>query len=340
MGDYIGNIIHSNLFNISSNKEKMSELYKILGILFLLAYNAALFDYYRKNENYPIERYKILNDSSELEMGDFQSYEEIWSSSAAVIDVGLALVKNPILEAKAIIDRHESWYRKAYRESEELFTHEVYHVKLAQAIAKDFNKRINDYKYDGKKIKSRLSLHKRKLNQLQSKYDLESNHSRNKTMQNYWEYKIDSMFNQDESYELFNNVLAFFPEKPSVNYLIYHNDTFLGYSLKKKEIEFTLWDLKETYLDTLMIENWSVNFLGNQGLTNIIINYTSSHPNAILENHSEDSLTMKIFKDKLLIDKNNRLYYARYSYPNNSLSDSIYQKMGNQYFNSIKIDSN
>jgi hypothetical protein len=39
----------------------MSELYKILGILFLLAYNAALFDYYRKNENYPIERFKILN---------------------------------------------------------------------------------------------------------------------------------------------------------------------------------------------------------------------------------------------------------------------------------------
>ncbi|WP_339868554.1 hypothetical protein [uncultured Algoriphagus sp.] len=158
-------------------------------------------------------------------------------------------------------------------------------------------------------------------------------------MQDYWEYKIDSMFNLGKSYDFFNNVSVFFPEKPKVNYLLYDQDTFLGYTVKKKEIEFTIWNLNEVYLDTLLLENWSVDFLFNQGLTNIIINYNSSFPNLFLDNHSEDSLTMKIFKDKLLIDKNNQLYYARYSYPNNPLTDSIYLKMGNQYFNSIKIDS-
>ncbi|UZD20983.1 hypothetical protein PBT90_15520 [Algoriphagus halophytocola] len=155
----------------------------------------------------------------------------------------------------------------------------------------------------------------------------------------YWDFKNDSKINQEKSYELFSNIAAFFPEKPKVNYLIYQNDTFLGYTVKKEEIEYTIWNLNKFYPDTLMLENWSVDFLFNQGLTNIIINWTPTHPNAILENHSEDSINMITFKDKLLLDSVNQLYYARFSYPTNPLSDSIYQKMGNQYFNSIKIDS-
>ena len=333
------NPIFSVLFNILPTKEKVIKQYKILGILFLLAYNAALFDYYRKNKDSSVERYKILDDTSELEISDFQSLTEIWSSSGARIKVGLTLTNSSEIEARAFIDRHESWYRKQFINSDELFTHEVYHVKLAQALAKDLNKKIKTYKYDGEKTVSELSFYREKLKNLQSKYDLESNHSLNKVMQDYWEYKIDSTFNQDESYELFDDVSAFFPEKPSLNYLIYQKDTFLGYSLKKKEIEFTIWNLNEVNPDTLMLENWSVDFLFNQGLTNIIINWSPSHPNSILENHSEDSINMITFKDKLLLDKGNQLYYTRFKYPTNPLSDNIYQKMGNQFFNSIKIDS-
>ena len=106
-----------------------------------------------------------------------------------------------------------------------------------------------------------------------------------------------------------------------------------------KEIEFTIWNLNEVYPDTLMLENWSVDFLFNQGLTNIIINWSPSHPNSILENHAEDSINMITFNDKLLLDSLNQLYYTRFSYPTSPLSDSIYQKMGIQFFNSIKIDS-
>ncbi|RAI89987.1 hypothetical protein [Algoriphagus yeomjeoni] len=317
----------------------MKRLYKILGILFLFAYSAALYDYYRKNKDASVERYRILDDSSELEMSDFLSFQEIWTGMDAEVSVGLVLQKNETLEVKAFIDRHQSWYRAGLVSSEELFTHESYHVKLAKSMAKELNKKIKTNNYGESKIHSELSRYRKRLSFLQKKYDFESNHSLNEVMQIYWECKIDSMLNQEESYELFNNVSAFFPEKPKANYLLYDHDTFLGYTVKKKKIEFIIWNLNEVYLDTLMLENWSVDFLFNQGLTNIIINWTPNHPNAILENHSEDSINMMTFKDKLLLDSVNQLYYARFSYPANPLSDSIYQKMGNQFFNSIKIDS-
>lgn len=147
----------------------MKNQFKILSILFLLAYNAALFNIFQKNNALEPDRYKILTDSTDLVLEDFMRSDEIWTKSSASIRTQITLIEeNDSIFARAYVDRHNSWLKKDHNINGALFTHELYHARLAQAIAKDLSKKIDFYSYDKKTSFSKLELYREKLNYLGS----------------------------------------------------------------------------------------------------------------------------------------------------------------------------
>ncbi|GAA0878506.1 hypothetical protein GCM10009119_14740 [Algoriphagus jejuensis] len=318
----------------------MKNQIKILSILFLLAYNAALFSIYQKTPSSNSERYKILNDSTDLALEDFMRTYEVWSNSSASIRTQITLInENDSLFARAYIDRHNSWLKKDHNIDGTLFTHELYHARLAKAVAKELSEKINFYGYSREKALSKLSLYQEKLNYLQAKYDSESNHSRNRTMQNYWEYKIDSLYNNGAHYQVFDGVSAFFPTEPRNHTIITLDDTISGKKNIRNDLEFHIWNLKRVKIDSAERFNYFVYIISWEDLKDIFVNIESPSSNLIMSGYSKNSINSKNVFDRLFFSKDSNYYFARYSFPLHDLKDSTYLKIGDQFFNSIKFDS-
>ncbi|PZV83001.1 hypothetical protein CLV31_108202 [Algoriphagus aquaeductus] len=313
---------------------------KILSILFLLAYNAALFNMSQKSSILELNRYKILTDSTGLELEDFMRSDEIWTKSSASIRTQITLIEeNDSLFARAYVDRHNSWLKKDHNIEGTLFTHELYHARLAQAIAKDLSKKIDFYGYDKKTSLSKLDLYRKKLNFLQAKYDSESNHSRNELMQAYWEYKIDSLYNLDAQKEIFDEVSAFFPNPTVTHIWEYSDDTIYGKGTFVNKLEFIILKLNPSKIDSAYLVNYFTNKFFRENSKYNLIDFNPIAPNSILFGYSKDTVSKTETHNNILIDSQSNFYLARYAFPYFEEQDSTLIKVGERFFDSIKFKS-
>lgn len=318
----------------------MKNQIKILLILLLFAYNAALFNLFKKREIPPIDRYKILTDSTNLAIDDFMRPYEIWSKSSARIRIQITLIReNDSFLARAFVDRHNSWLKKDHNIDGSLFKHELYHARLAMAIAKDLNQKIKFYRYDKKTTLPKLELYRKKLNYLQGKYDSESNHGTNKLMQAYWEYKIDSINNLDAQNQIFDKVSAFFPNPTVTHIWEYSDDTIYGKGTFVNKLEFIILRLNPSEMDSAYLERYFANIIFRKNNEYNTLNLEPKTPNSILFGHSKDTVNKTETYDNLIADPENHFYLARYVFPYFEDQDSTLIKVGERFFNSIKFKS-
>lgn len=318
----------------------MKNQIKIISILLILAYNAALFNLYKKKEKLPIDRYKILNDSTNLELEDFMRTSEIWTKSSARIRTQITLIQeNDSLFARAYIDRHNSWLKKDHNFDGTLFTHELYHARLAQAIAKDLSKKIDFYGYDRNTSRTKLGIYQEKLNYLQGKYDSQSNHSRNKLMQAYWEYKIDSLYNVGQPYNISEEVSVFFPTPPRVQVWQFLDDTLYGKGSFVNKLEFVVLELKPTQTDSAYLVDYFTNKIFRENSEYNLIDFNPTASNSILFGYSKDTVNKIETHNNILVDSQFNFYLARYAFPYFEEQDSTLIKVGESFFDYIKFKS-
>lgn len=311
---------------------------KLIILFILITYNIFLLNSFPKEEDQPLERFKMFSDTTDLEIKDFMQKAEIWSDHSASISPAIHLTtQDNSIQAKTYIDRHRSWIKQTATDNKRLLNHELYHVKLTDVITHELNNKIKLYGYDWETTQSKKPIYKRKLDRLQSKYDSESDHSLNRPLQLYWEYKIDSMLSQYVSYEMFDQAKGYFPKKPIPYYYIHNEDTFSGKGYKGIEIEFGFWKIYEIEIDSTAIEYWLAARLDGQNIDDITIHWTQNYTDSFVEGYSKDTLNKKNLKEVLFKDENNLLFVGRYTYPLDHSEDSIFIKKGDLFFNSIKI---
>ena len=318
----------------------MKSKIKITVSIVLIIYISILSTYKNDSKEQALYKYKFLTDSTDLAPEDFMRADEIWTKHDAGLSTGITLLNSPELEVRAFIDRHSSWIKDKFNDQDEsLFTHELYHARLAKAIAKDLSKKIKFYGYDKKTSLSKLDLYREKLNYLQAKYDSESEHSLNKLMQVYWEYKIDSLYNLDTQNKIFNDVSVFFPTPPKVQIWQFPDDTLYGNSSFVNKLEFIILRLNPSEMDSAYLERYFANMIFRKNNEYNTLNLEPKTPNSILFGHSKDTVNKTETYDNLIADPENHFYLARYVFPYFEDQDSTLIKVGERFFNSIKFKS-
>lgn len=311
---------------------------KLVLVVILIIFTSILLFNFPNRGNLSKERFKIFNDSTDLEEKDFMRKAEFWSNYSARISSTIQLtIQDNSTQARTYIDRHRSWIKQTARDDKKLLNHELYHVKLTDVITHELNNKIKLYGYDWETTQSKKPIYKRKLKRLQNQYDSESDHSSNRPQQLYWEYKIDSMLSQYVSYEMFDQAKGYFPKKPIPYYYIHDKDTFSGKRYEGIEIEFAFWKIYEIEIDSTAIEYWLAARLDGQNIDDITIHWTQNYTDSFVEGYSKDTLNKKNLKEVLFKDENNLLFVGRYTYPLDHSEDSIFIKKGDLFFNSIKI---
>ncbi|TDQ17563.1 hypothetical protein DFQ04_2218 [Algoriphagus boseongensis] len=318
----------------------MKSKIKIITAIILLIYVSILSIYKNDRKEQALYRYKIITDSTDLAPEDFLRVAEIWTKSSARIRTQITLIQeNDSLVARAYIDRHNSWLKKDHNIDGALFTHELYHARLAQAIAKDLSKKIDFYGYDKKTSFSKLELYQKKLNYLQGKYDSESNHSRNKLMQAYWEYKIDSLYNLGQHYNISEEVSVFFPTPPKVQVWQFPDDTLYGKNSIVNKLEFTILKLNPIKMDSTYLINYFENIIFTENSKYNTIYLEPETSKSILFGYSKDTVNKIETHNNILVDSQLNFYLARYVFPYFEDQDSTLIKVGERFFDSIKFKS-
>lgn len=178
---------------------------------------------------------------------------------------------------------------------------------------------------------------------MQFRYDSETNHSTNRPLQHYWEYKIDSLhtsltqkkgFVEDE----FSGIRCQFPDLPTE---IVHVDTglvFRGFSLEKYSMRFRFITRYDSYVDTSLFAEDFSEFLKSAGFINIKKQTENWRGKYMLETICEDTTYNRKFYDRIIYDYPYN-YQLTVFIPLDIEDDAPYIKMKDHFFNSFRVDS-
>lgn len=317
----------------------MVKVYRLVGIIIFSAILIVCYFLEVSKKESNTEQYKVWNEGSILEERDFLRRPPFYEGRpAANISYKYRLFDKPEIRVAVIVDRFNSFIHKHYI-SDYLIRHEEYHIKLAHAFVKEINQSIKDKNLTFSEAYQYLQDRRQRDWQYQLKYDKETNHSLIRAMQDYWEYKIDSMLNKSIDFPIFQeteNIEVFFPETLKNLVLSIDDEKFNGYLLDKYGVKFWIVDIEFNSNDTLTIENYLVKILIAMGQSEIIVDANLPHPKAIFESDSQDTLENEIVLDKLLLGKKST-YWLRIRYPIVEENEEVYKRMANQFFNSFKV---
>ncbi|WP_245545526.1 hypothetical protein [Mariniradius saccharolyticus] len=285
------------------------------------------------------QRYKVWDEESTLKPADFLLQAPLLQGKASArISYQFKVSEDPSVRVDVVVDRFKSFIHKEHI-SEYLIRHEEYHLKLAHSFAKEINQSIEEKNLTFSQALDFVQDRIQRDRQFQKMYDKETNHSLIRPKQGYWEYKIDSMLNKSIDYQLFQdtqNIEVYFPDKPRNLVVSIDDERFNGYLLEKYGVKFSIVDLKFISEDKAAHESDFIEILFAEERSKIIVNRDLSHPNAIFESYSQDTVEKKVILDKLLLGKNTT-YWLRHEYPIVGEHEETYKRMADQFFISFKV---
>ncbi len=144
--------------------------------------------------------------NSKLKWEDFQGMPDSSSvyKAVTIADLGSVLSYNNSsfnVKVTCAFDKQKSWTLST---GQNLLSHEQGHFDIAELFARKLRKAFKEYIFnpqtieaDYNKIFSRIKTERAKMNAL---YDKETNLSRNKSKQNYWDKKIGAELKKLEAY--------------------------------------------------------------------------------------------------------------------------------------------
>lgn len=291
------------------------------------------------NKETELERYKVWDEESNLEVSDFLRRPPLWEGkAAATISYKYKIYDKPEVKVAVAIDRFNSFFHQRHV-SDYLLRHEAYHIRLAHFFAKEINQSIKErnlsYSEAQQFLEDRLHIEM----QYQKIYDNETNHSLIRAQQNYWEYKIDSMLNKSIDLPKLKGkekIEVYFPKKPKILVLSHEGEKRNGYTLEKYDMAFWIVDMEFHSTDTTSIREFMLNILFAGGHSKIVVNGNLPHPRAIFESYSKDTITNEIVLDKLLLGQRSS-YWLRNRYPIVKENEELYVRMADQFFNSFRV---
>ena len=314
---------------------------KISGIilfLILLGVSYALFDS-EANKNL---RYKEWHPDSTLYEADFMKSEPFFRLDGFDARIATHILirksENGTPSAYAAIDRFNSWYNED-NHSAHLLSHEAYHANITSIGVKILNKKI---RHDQLSYSEALSERDRVVQVIipkQKEYDRITNHSINKSLQHYWEYKIDSTLNQGaelDTIDIFSGATAYFPEQPEI---FIQKDTFMlfkVFQLEKYEMKFRFITKYDQYVDTTNYENDIVDFLASLNFQDISSLKTKYDGMLMVETHCTDTVYNRRFHDRIIYD-NTHEYQLTVFHPVSPDGDSIYNMLTTRFFESFAL---
>ncbi|WP_439490625.1 hypothetical protein [Algoriphagus sp.] len=294
---------------------------------------------FERNFNAPVTMHRW----KQLDWDDFQGFVKPFTGWGAGISSNVFIEFDSIQEkfsAYAAMNNQSSWKRIEVMDSKYTLNHEQYHFNITEYHARKLNQLIiNKNLSNESEVNSELYALRSELRKMQVKYDKESDHSLKRAFQRMWEYKIDSMLNETEDYPLFQengNIEVFFPDKPQVLLYSIEDEKFTGNILEKYDALFWILDMNFSSTDTSTIESYAVSILAANGMSDILVHRDSLKGNVIFDSKSKDTLKNEIVVDKWFLG-NNTTYWLRNIHPIGEENEEIYQRMGNQFFNSFKV---
>lgn len=314
------------------------KFYGIILFLILLAFSYALFD----SEHNKNLRFKQWHPDSTLYLTDFMKSEPIfgWDGFDATIVTQILIreTETGVPIAYAAMDRFNSWYNEK-NHSAHLLSHEVYHANITSIGVNMLNEKIqaNNLSY------SEALIERDRIVQLisskQKEYDRITNHSLNKELQHYWEYKIDSTLNYGvvlDTIDVFSGASAYFPKQPDI---FIQKDTFMlfrVFELEDYEMKFRFFTKYDQYVDTTDYEDRFVEFLSSLNFQNISSRTTEYKGLPMVETHSTDTVNNRRFHDRLIYDGTHEYQLTVY-HPLSTEDNSIYQNLTTRFFESFAL---
>lgn len=322
----------------------MANLVKVKGsgigiFLILLITSYLLFD---KEEN-QTHKFRIWHPDSTLSQTDFKKLDPFFPSNGHAAQIVSYIAFNKYDDGTfvpiTVIDRFKSWYNE-YKHSEHLLAHEAYHANISSIGTKQLIKEVieNNLSYS-EALFRRDEIHK-KIAALQKKYDKETDHSLIVPMQHYWQYKIDSILNNDyniENTDFFSGASAYFPSQPDI---YVQKDTFLLYKffvLDKNEMRFRFISKYDSREDTTGYLDYFVEFLKENRFTEIDAEETSWNGLFSFETECTDTINNRRFYDKIIVDGENSYQLTFFHSLQNE--DSVYRLLKDRFFNSFQLQT-
>jgi len=313
---------------------------KILGIFFFLislSVSYILFDF-ESNENL---RFKEWHPDSTLYLSDFmQTKPFIRDGFDARIATHILLLQseNGIPFAYVVMDRFNSCYNKD-NHSTHLLNHEAYHANITYIGAKILNQTILDNNLTYSEALNEKDKIVQLISSKQKEYDRITNHSINKPLQHYWEYKIDSTLNfgiELHTIDEFSGATAYFPDQPEVFFIKDTFKLFKVFQLEKYAMKFRFITKYDYNVDTSDYENIFVEFLSSKNFQDISSSKRNYNNMLMVETNCTDTVYNRRFHDRIIYD-NNHEYQLTVFHPISTEEDSIYKMLASRFFDSFTL---
>lgn len=296
------------------------------------------------NLNTKSDQYLTWTPDSTLNYSDFQKRTPLFKEYDAQISSIFYWkeLANGNYFAVVKIDRHASYFDKKAH-SDTLLNHEKYHANIAAYAAKKFNNFIKGKpSLPTEVLQGMWDCMLDERNRLDSIYDAKTIHGTNIPMQDYWEYKIDSMYYADKDIDNddeYSGIAAYFPAQPQIE--IHTNSSLIRkiYSLERYNMRFRILTDYEAEADTSRIFENISNMLSENKFTNIKLRRIPAKGKLVIESECEDKATNRKFFDRYIFEY--PFYYQiTVNMPIETENATYYNRMKNTFLKSINIEDN
>lgn len=272
---------------------------------------------------------------------DFQGVVPLFSRYAAAIATNVYLEYNPTdstYVAYAGQVNTNSWYRSSNHDSPYLLAHEQYHFNITELHAR----KMNDYIRENPgaslyALNLRLESIRIDLDEMQDRYDSETDHSTIISKQRYWEYHIDSLLNLDQGWvtDKYSGAKIFFNAAPdSTKGLTDQLLPYRQYFMYRYGMLFTMSSYQSDEINYDTLGKSIPRTIRGRGdlLKSIVIDKTNSFQAEVM---AVDT-SKQIYHERWFVEEP-YIYRLRALFVNNG-DTSSYAKIASSFLNSFQIE--
>lgn len=313
-----------------------SKLILLLGSITILVFLPLL----RSNFNAPV----LFHKWKQLTWDDFQGFAKPFTSWAAGINSNVYVEYDSSKTkyiAYAAMNNQLSWKKKDATESNYLLNHEQYHFNLTEYFSRKLNEIIERERIDTEEaLLIKLTSIRNELDNIQDKYDNESDHSINRDHQRKWEFKIDSLLssleeNSGYAIDYYSGGSVHMPSNFSLDEGIHESAVYRIYQLEKYDMILSMTSyqyisLSPEGMTQKLKEYYTIDSLEIIDFKHDTINYEYQ---AYVEAYDSIEQTSKLH---LWVNHKNYFYLLIASFPKDS-SNPAYRDIAKSFINSFKI---
>lgn len=287
-----------------------------------------------------------INKWKQLNWDDFQGFVKPFTGWGAVISSNVYVEYDSITEkhvAYAAMNNQLSWKKRSSEESNYLLNHEQYHFNITKYFARKLNFIIEKEKLENESdILSKLGNIRSELSKFQDKYDKQSDHSINRSVQRKWEFKIDSLlqvFMQDSGRvtDYYSGGRVLMPDENNfIDGIVNSKAAFRVFQLNKYDMQLVMASFQPTSLPVQSITESTKKFYLKDSLEIKSFEIDSSKYNYQVIIEAFDSIELETTID-LWVYHDEYVYRITANYPEYNGESSGYKSIARTFINSFQI---